>query len=172
MEAHLLTKKNIFFDNPAHDILLTGHYDNWQSEAEFSVIDDSGKIIYNIGLASDLDSNMFVLNIPKQQIILNSQLWEVEDPMLLTYNLLDKKVNPSLTMQTDSASLHFYSNEVDSLHQYICEFDKVFFESLIRTSIIPGYPSGIISGQLSYGMNEDAERKYQYRSALQQYRME
>lgn len=158
MKINLIADKNIFFENPAHKILLNGQYDNWQSEAEFSVIDNSGKIIYNIELASDLDSNIFVLNIPKQQITLNSQLWEVEDPVLLSYNLLDGKVYPSLRMKTDSASLLFYSEEVDSLHQYICEFDRVVFESLIRGSLIPGHPRGIISGQLGYGMNEEAER--------------
>ncbi len=88
MNFQLLADKNAFFNNPAHKILLNGHYDNWQSDAEFSVIDDRGKIIYNIELASDLDSNMFVLNIPKQQIILNSQLWEVENPRLLSFNNL------------------------------------------------------------------------------------
>lgn len=158
MDIQLIANNNVFFENPAHDILLNAHYDNWQSNAEFTVIDDSGKIFYNIELASDLDSNNFVLNIPKQQITLNSQIWEVEDPVMLIYNLADKKVYPSMKMQNDSAFFHFYSTKKDSMHLYTCQFDKVFLESLIRGSMIPGNPSGIISGELNYGLDPENER--------------
>ncbi len=52
-------------------------------------------------------------------------------------------------MQTDSAYIHLYSNEVEGQHQYVCQFDNVFLESLIRGSLLPGHPSGNISGQLN-----------------------
>ena len=159
MDIQVLANKNIFFENPAYNIVLEGHYDNWQSSAELTVIDDSGKFIYNLALASDLDSNMFVLNIPEQKILLNSQQWEVEDPRLLYINLGDKKVFPRLKMQTGNSEIQLYSNEVDGEHQYVSQFDNVFFNSMIRENLLPGNPSGIISGQLSYGMQEDAVRK-------------
>jgi len=158
MDIQVLANKNIFFENPAYNIVLEGHYDNWQSSAELTVIDDSGKFIYNLALASDLDSNMFVLNIPEKKILLNSQQWEMENPTLLYVNLNDKKVYPRLKMQTGNSEIQLYSNEVDGEHQYVSQFDNVFFNSLIRENLLPGNPSGIISGQLDYGVQEDAGR--------------
>ena len=158
MDVQLFAYKNIFFDNPAHNILLNGHFSDWESDAEFSVIDDTGTVIYNVELASHLDSNLFVLENPEQQIILNGQKWKVESPILLSLNLDNKKVYPRLKMQTGSSEIRLFSNEVDGQHQYTCQFDNVFLESLIRESLLPGQPSGTISGQLSYGMNEGAER--------------
>ncbi len=156
MNLHLFASKNRFFENPANNILLNGHYDNWQSSAELSVIDDMGKVFYDVALASDLDSNLFVLNIPKQQILLNSHLWEVENPTLLYVNLEDHKVYPSLKMQTGSSEIQLFSNEVDGRHQYVCRFDQVFLESIFRISLLPGHPASNLSGLLSYGVNENA----------------
>ncbi len=134
VNVHLLANKNTFFENPAYNILINGHYDNWQSSAELSAVDDTGRFIYNVTLASDLDSNLFVLSIPKQQILLNSQQWKVENPTLLYVNLEDKKVYPSLKMQTGSSEIQFFYNEVDGVLQYSCRFDNVFLESLFRTA--------------------------------------
>lgn len=158
VDVHLSANKNVFFENPANNILVNGHYADWESDIEFSVIDDTGKIMYNIDLVSDLDSNKFILKNPSQQIVLNSQGWEVENPILLSVNLDDNKVYPQLKMQTGNSAIHFFSNEVDGRHQYACQFDRVFLESLVRGSLLPGTPSARISGQLSYGVNEAAER--------------
>jgi len=54
MDVHLLANKNILFNNPAHDILLNGHFSDWQGDAEFSVIDDTGTLFYNLNLTMDL----------------------------------------------------------------------------------------------------------------------
>ncbi|MFO7670729.1 MAG: translocation/assembly module TamB domain-containing protein [Bacteroidales bacterium] len=155
MKFHLLASKNRFFENPANNILLNGQYDNWQSSVELSVMDDEGKVIYDVALASDLDSNLFVLNIPKQQILLNSHLWEVENPTLLYVNLEDHKVYPSLKMQTGNSEIQLLSREVDGQHQYVCRFDHVFLESVIRTSLLPGHPASNISGLISYDVNKN-----------------
>ncbi|MDX2432480.1 MAG: translocation/assembly module TamB domain-containing protein [Bacteroides sp.] len=158
MDIQVLANKNIVFENPAYDIVLKSHYDNWQSSAELTVIDDSGKFIYNLALASDLDSNMFVINLPEQKLLLNSQQWEVENPKLLYVNLEDKKVYPSLKMHTGNSTIQLYSNEVDGEHQYVGQFDSVSFNSVIQGKLLPGNPGGIISGKLSYGTNEEAEK--------------
>ena len=158
MNFELLAGKNRIFENPAHNIMLNGHYDNWQSSVELSVMDDKDKFIYNVALASDLDSNLFVINIPEQQILLNRQQWTMDDPILLYVNLDDKKVYPRLKMRTDSSEIRLFSREADGQHQFVCQFDNVAMKSLIRTSLLPGHPAGNISGQLSYGLNEDAVR--------------
>lgn len=160
VNVQMLADSNFIYAKPANQLILNSRFENQLNSTEFKVIDKEGEFIYYIEISTKLDSNQLVLTIPKKQMILNQDIWQMDSPDLLFLNAKSKIRIPGFKMQKDASVVELYSSEGSGEQQLHCRLDNFTFNTFIHGDLIPAYPTGSISGHLIYASSEDSSKTF------------
>jgi hypothetical protein len=144
---------------PAGKILLASRFENRKSTTSFSVVTNKNKVEYGFEVESTVDSNYVKIKIPSKQLILNSTIWQLDLPQILTYNLSQKAIYPAIKMRTNNSFLNLTTDTTKGTQLIKGDMSNVSIASLLRQDIIPGKPVGTISGSFSYEATKGPGRK-------------
>lgn len=139
---------------PANNIHLTSHFADWLSLTEFSILDKQARLLYNVEISSELDSNNLILKIPSGQLTLNSTKWLMDSPDLLTMDLKTKTFSPLFRIHSENSAIFIDKDFKNEWQTYNLELNNVKLSSLFRPEILSGKPGFSLSGSLDYGINK------------------
>jgi len=127
--------------------------------AQLRVKDYLDQVLYGIEVEGRADSSQIVLSVPDQEFILNGQDWQLADPEVLSIDLADNMILPSLLMQQDTSYLQMDAKLEAGRVSYALDLYRVDLKSLINTDVFQGNPDVVLSGRLVYGSGSDTEKK-------------
>jgi translocation and assembly module TamB len=156
LDLQVTADNNFIFSNPVNKLLIKSSIADWKTLTDLTVINDRNQIVYNLDLSARVDSNQLTVTIPSRELILNRKHWDLDNPSLLSVDLAAKKVDPDLRMHTDSSTLQIFTTQETGMHHFQVDLGNVALSSLLWNEVIPGEPSGFLSGSLDYGLNEGA----------------
>ncbi|TFH26884.1 MAG: hypothetical protein E4H10_05685, partial [Bacteroidia bacterium] len=144
------------FSGPEYDWLLQSSFANWRNLTSFSVQDPLGHMVYDLEIASRIDSSNVVLEIPSKTLILNREQWHMETPDLLSVNWSTQTITPALSMYTGSSFLHLFELTEEGKRTFIMDMNQVEIESLVREDLFPGRPNASITGSIGLSTPSDS----------------
>lgn len=147
------------FSGPEYDWLLESSFANLRSLSSFSIQDPMGPIVYDLEIATRVDSSRLFLEVPSKKLLLNRKQWDMESPDLLSVDLSTQTIRPAFGMYTGSSVLHLFEFTEEGKRGYQLELKQVEMESLVREDLIPGRPDASLSGFLRLKMLGDLERR-------------
>ncbi len=157
LEAH--ADSISLFSGPLNSFHLSSQLTYLNSITELSILDLHDDIVYDIEIESEIDSNLMSLRIPRQQIILNREHWNLDSPDFLTIDLETQQLSPALRMQVDSSFLQVVTNEGLEDHTYQIHLNQVNIKSLMWEDLLTEKPEGTITGSIFLGKNDKSEKK-------------
>lgn len=155
----LLADSISLLSGPENRLRLNANLFDRDIMARVTVDNYGDQDLYQLGIAGSLDSSRLVLEIPERKLRLNGTEWRMEDPGLLSIDLRENLVLPSLQIRTDSSYLHFSAKREDPLIAYAMDLNRVDLTSIIRNDIFPGEPDGSFSGAIEYRTDRGGERR-------------
>ncbi len=155
----LIADSTSIFSGPEYKWALRGEFSNRRMLTELSVDDYQDQNIYHIEVAGKVDSSQILLEIPSQQLVLNKNLWQLEQADLLSIDLATNTYYPMLQMKRDSSYLHMNTQIEDQFITYKLSLNQVELGSLIRNEVFTGNPDGTFTGFLDFATNRESEKK-------------
>lgn len=159
MDLELKLDDVSLFSGPDYDWLLQSSFRNWRSLTSFSVQDPLGPMLYDLEIASRIDSGTLILEVPSKTLLLNRKQWYMDSPDLLSLNRSAGTITPSLSMFTGSSFLHLSEHLEEGKPSYQLDMRQVEMESLVREDLFPGRPDASISGSLRLKILGELERR-------------
>ena len=136
---------------PVNRIELTSSFYKWNSKSRFSVIGKQNERVYDFNISTEVDSSDIIFRIPSKQLVMNRVQWYLDEPEVIFLNRSDKRFFPTLRMHTENSSLRFISEKENDIKKYILELDNMTIASLVNKDLVPGNPSGSVTGTINFG---------------------
>jgi len=150
---------NTFQSTQVKQLSVESQFGDWESQNTLSLLDQQDRVLYHFEVFSKLDSNLLALYVPSRSLILNRTRWQMETPDLLSFNITTGDFYPSLRIHQDDAVIEFFTERSEGTSQYGLVLDKVDFSSILTEEVIPGNPSGAISGNLTYTPHDNGNKE-------------
>lgn len=149
---------NSFSSTKLKHLSIKSLFGDWESQTVLNLFDQQDRVLYNFEIFSRLDSNLLALYIPSRQLILNRTVWQMEKPDLVAFNITTREFYPSFHIQQDRAVIELFTEASEGAAQYGLSLDNVGFSSILTKEVIPGNPSGSITGRLTYRARENGNK--------------
>lgn len=159
MNVEVFLDQSSLFSGPKNSLFLNGSFANWRGLTSLSVLDPQSQILYDLEVATRLDSSLLVLEIPSKSLVLNREFWQMETSDLLSVELSTQTITPAFRMYTDSSFLHLYELAEEGIRTYKLDLNQVEIESLVREDLFPGRPEASINGSLGLSRLSESERR-------------
>jgi hypothetical protein len=144
---------------PENRLKISASASNQSMQAKVYVDDYGERELYLIDVAGRADSTRIVFEVPDQRLILNGSEWQMDDPALLSIDLADNTLLPSLHMQQNSSYLRLDAQRQDEFIRYELDLNDVGLTSLLRNDIIRETPDGSITGTMDYRTDREMEKE-------------
>ncbi len=159
LNLNAVADSSSIFSGPPSLFEVSAQLANWSSLAELIILNQLDDTIYNIEIASMIDSNMLFLSIPSRYLVLNHDPWYFDSTNFLTIELESFKVLPEFIMRTDSSLLRLTTDDDEGGLAYRLHMDEVRLSSFLWDDLINNKPEGYLSGAIDVTVNEHAGKR-------------
>ena len=155
----LLADSTSFFSGPRNTLTLISDIKQRNGLHTLSIYDSINTLSYELELASEVDSTLMLVKVPSRQFLLNYQEWVLDSSLLLSLDMEGGQISPDLRMFTvDSAMIHLSSRTEHGSPAYDLELEGMDIASFLPAGLIPGSPTGLLSGSLEYKHRDSSFR--------------
>jgi hypothetical protein len=147
----LLADSTSFFSGPRNTLTLDSDFKQRNSLNKLRIYDSINTLSYELELASEVDSNLMLVKAPSRQMLLNYQDWVLDTSLLLSLDMESRQISPQLRMFTaDSAMIHLSGRTEYGFPAFQLDLEQLDITSFLPDGLVPGRPTGLLSGSLEY----------------------
>jgi hypothetical protein len=155
----LLADSTSLDSGPQNRLKINANASNRNMLAKLYADDYGNREMYLIDVAGRADSNRIVFEVPDQRLVLNGTEWQMDEPALLSIDLADNALIPSLHMQQNSSHLHLDAQRQNEVIRYVLDLNNVGLTSLLRNDVFPGTPEGSFTGTMNYRTDREMDKQ-------------